>query len=71
MKLAKQKSRVKDIQTDNVVQAHSDETARLTKTEVASSNITEMNQVMNKENRSPDKPPPSPENPTNSQKPKT
>ena len=54
-KLAKQKSRVKEIQIDSVIQAHTDETTHLTNTEVTSSNINEMSHVMNKENRPTDK----------------
>ena len=71
-KLAKQKGRVKDIQTDSVTQAHPHETTHLTNTEVTSSNINEMSHVMNKENRlsdkERDKPPPLSQNPNNLQK---
>ena len=68
-KFAKQKSRVKDVQFDSVIQAHPDETIHLTNTGVESSNINEMSHTMNKENRFPDKerdkPPPPSQNPTN------
>ena len=61
-KLARQNSRVKYIQIDSVIQAHPDERTHLTNTEVTSSDINEMNHVMNKGNRPPnkerDKPPP-------------
>ena len=74
-KLAKQKSRVKDIKIDGVIQAHPDERTHLTNTQVTSPNINEMSHVMNKENRSPvkerDKPPPPSQNPTNPPKSKT
>ena len=70
-KLAKQKSRVKDIQVDSVIQADPDETTtHLTNTGFISLNINEMSHIMNKENRLPDKerdkPPPPSQNPTNS-----
>ena len=74
-KLPKQKSRVKDIQIDSVIQAHPDETTHLTNTEATSSNINDMSHVMNKENRPPNKerykPPPPSQNPTNPRKSKT
>ena len=74
-KLAKQKSKVKDIQIDSVIQADPDETTHLTNTEVTSSNINEMSHIMNKENGPPDKerdkPPPLSQNLTNPQKSKT
>ena len=74
-KLAKQKSKVKDIQIDSVIQADPDETKHLTNTEVTSSNINEMSHIMNKENGPPDKerdkPPPLSQNLTNPQKSKT
>ena len=84
-KLTKQKSRVKEIKIDSVIQAYPkidsviqaypDERTRLTNTEITSSNINEMSHVMNKENRPPDKErhkPPSPsQNPTIPQKSKT
>ena len=74
-KISKAKSRVKDIQTDLVIQAHPDERTHLTNTEVTSSNKNETSHVMNKENRPPDKerdkPPPPSQTPTNSQKSKT
>ena len=54
-KLAKKKSRVKDVQIDSIIQAHPDERTHLTNTEVKSSNITEMSHVMNKENEPLDK----------------
>ena len=68
-KLTKQKSRLRDIQTDRVIQEHPDERTHLTNTEVTSSNINKMRHVVNKENPPPDKerdnsPPPS-QNPTN------
>ena len=73
--LAKQKSRMDDIQIDSVIQAHPDETTHLTNTEVTSSNINEMSHVMNKENRPPDKerdkPPAPSQNSTNHRKSKT
>ena len=74
-KLSKQKSRVKDIQIDNVIQADPDETTHLTNTEITSSNINEMSHIINKENGPPDKerdkPPPLSQNLTNPQKSKT
>ena len=67
--------RVKDIQIDDVIQAHPDERTHLTNTEATSSNINEMSHAMTKENRPPDKerdkPPPPPQNPINPQKSKT
>ena len=48
-KLAKQKSRVKDVPVDSVNQAHPDETKHLTNTGVTSSNINEMSHIINKE----------------------
>ena len=54
-KLAKQKSRVKDVQVDSVIEADPDETTHLTNTGVTSSNINEVSHIMNKENRSPEK----------------
>ena len=74
-KLAKQRSRVKDVQVDSVIQADPDETTHLTNTGVTSSNINEVSHIINKENRPPDKerdkPPPPSQNPTNPQKSKT
>ena len=74
-KLAKQKSRVKDVQVDSVNQAHPDETKHLPNTGVTSSNINEMSHIINKENQPPDKerdkPQPPSQNPTNLQKSKT
>ena len=72
-KLAKPKSRAKDIQTDNVIQAHPDERTHLTNTKVTSSNINEMSHVMNMENqpthKERDRPPPPSQNLTTSQNP--
>ena len=68
-KLAKQISRVKDIQIDSVIQAHPDERMHLTNTEVTSSNINEMGREMKSKNWPPDKEidkPPS-QNPTSPQ----
>ena len=74
-KLAKQRSRAKDVQVDSVIQADPDETTHLTNTGVTSSNINEVSHIINKENRPPDKerdkPPPPSQNPTNPQKSKT
>ena len=54
-KLAKQRSRVKYVQVDSVIQADPDETTHLINTGVTSSNINEMSHIMNKENQPPDK----------------
>ena len=74
-KLVKQKSRVKDIQIDCVIQPHPDDRTHLTNTEVTSPNINEMSYIMNMENRPPDKERDKPlrpsQNPTNPQKSKT
>ena len=43
---------MEEIQIDSVIQAHPDERTHLTNTEVTSSNINEINHVINKENRS-------------------
>ena len=74
-KLTKQRSRVKDVQVDSVIQADPDQTTYLNNTGVTSSNINEESHIMNKENRPPDKErdkqPPLSQNPTNPQKSKT
>ena len=49
-KLARQKSRVKDMKIDSVIQADPDETTHLTNTKVTSSDINEMRHITNKEN---------------------
>ena len=54
-KLAKQRSRVKDVQVDSVIQANPDETTHLTNTGVLSSNINAVSYIMNMKNRPPDK----------------
>ena len=70
-KLAKQRSRAKDVQVDSIIQADPDDTTHLTNTGVTFSNINEVSHIINKENRPPDKPPPPSENPANPQNSKT
>ena len=74
-KLPNQKSRVKDIQIDGVIQADLDERTHLINTEVTSSNTNEMSHVITDENlptdKERDKPPPATQNPTSAQKSKT
>ena len=74
-KLSNQKSRVKDIQIDGVIQADLDERTHLINTEVTSSNTNEMSHVITDENlptdKERDKPPPATQNPTSAQKSKT
>ena len=49
-KLAKQRSRVKDVQADSVIQTDPGETTHLTNTGITSSNINEARHIINKEN---------------------